>query len=479
MCWSGIKLSEPSVRFLFAVQQLVLNLIGEMAKMKNLWKKESKNSESIYVDIFGRDQSDAAAAAISTLNLNCEITIVSKNDGFSIELRREGNELVRSRDFDAALLKYNEAIRLAVANTENLGMCYANRSICFMHFGKYSLCLHDIDLAKQNGYPIGLFPKLAERKSECLKMMEESKNPEPLPMKPELSFPPSSKNIGFVNAIETKTYGPGFKLTFANKNLKIGKTVGIEEPYQMISQHPFDHHHCANCFKADANLIPCPNCVTSMFCSDECIAVGRESFHDIECGIIHRLTNIAYGEITRSVFRTIVVALKIFGTIDKLMSAIESFRTKNQIDDMNVEKRNYFKFFGSHRIDRDFLRVSGEFNGHLKREETLHTILIENATLKPMLNTVQQQRFLGHLIIHHFRVTEQNWFFANNYAPDTYKKEMEIALEKRYASGIALDGWMMRPSCVPNIARIFVGRKIVYKVLRPIRSGEELFITYT
>lgn len=46
------------------------------------------------------------------------------------------------------------------------------------------------------------------------------------------------------------------------------------------------------------------------------------------------------------------------------------------------------------------------------------------------------------------------------------------------ATCVPLFGSLINHSCDPNIHIVFVGNKIVYHVLKPIKEGEQLFITY-
>lgn len=127
-----------------------------------------------------------------------------------------------------------------------------------------------------------------------------------------------------------------------------------------------------------------------------------------------------------------------------------------------------------------------------------------------MFTSAKKQRFLEHLILHHIYVVNRNAFLACSLAEYTYKAELgpfntlistmyvsgqtknvevttglaietdkySASLGNFYGRGIALDSMHMNHSCVPNVARIFVDNKIIYRVIRPIKVGEELFVSY-
>lgn len=445
-----------------------------------LWTKQVEDKDTVYVDILRNNKFDMrkCQAKVDLEFTQCDrFDGQSKDDAISTKVRKEGNELYkRNTDLNAAILKYNKAILLAVADSENLGICYANRAACFINLKKYSLCLRDIQLAIRNGYPTRMFAKLDQRKKTCLELMQNGEK-EPLRVEAKLSFPPDEKNPVFVSGIEVRHSQNAEKRTHTDINLEIGSTIIIEEPYELVSAYPFDYHQCSNCFKADASLIPCAKCSVAMFCSQKCYDAGHNKFHHIECGINYRF--LKFEIIRRSVLRTIVVAIQTFGTMEALMDAVELFNNEKKIDESDDAKKKYFQFFGSRR-ETEKLSHQQEFDLRVFAL-SMHTVLTCDSILKYMFSSLKNSRFLAHLILHHFYVVNRNAFCASSFAEHTYKAELGVfhpRLGKVYANGIALDGIHMRHSCVPNVARVFVDNKIIYKVIRPVKRGEELFISY-
>lgn len=446
-----------------------------------LWKKRHQGNEMIFVDLLEDRKFDMKKCVNEMFCEFLESTQLKRNtspksDEGSLVYRMHGNDLLAlMEEPEEAILEYNKAICEAVFGAENLGMCYANRALCFMHLKRYSLCLGDIDLAKRNGYPVRLWPKLDGRKTKCLKLMEENKGPQRI--EASLSFPSDDQFPCFANSIEMKNAKNGGKKIVAKRDLEIGQTVIIEQPYELVPETPFNYRHCSNCFKADANLIPCRKCNRVMFCSQECHDAGHERFHNVECSIGYRFVN--WETIRRLVFRTIIVAIQTFGTITALMNAVELFNKEKKFDGTDAAKRNYFKFFG---FRQDFEQIP--FNTEHKFRAyvlIMRTIITEQSILKPMFRTANERNFLGHLILHHIYVINKNAFYANSLVEWTYKAELGIfnsTLGAIYGRGMVLDSKQMNHSCVPNVARIFVDNKIIYKVIRPIQRDQELFVCY-
>lgn len=180
-----------------------------------LWKKQKKGGEMIYVDILEDKRFDMKICWTEMYSEYEESETMikwTKIDSISTKYRMEGNDLlVRMKEPNQAIRKYNKAICAAVSDTENLGMCYANRAACFMHLKRYSLCLDDIELAKKNGYPTRLWTKLDERKARCLELMEKCGNKEPQCVEANLSFPPNEQFPCFANEIDVEDAKRGNK----------------------------------------------------------------------------------------------------------------------------------------------------------------------------------------------------------------------------------------------------------------------------
>lgn len=261
------------------------------------------------------------------------------------------------------------------------------------------------------------------------------------------------------------------------RNLEIGQTILIAKPYEIVSEISLNYAACSNCFKSDANLLPCRKCARVMFCSQECYDAAHEKSHNIECAIGHRFVN--WEAIRRLVFRTIIVAIQTFGTIQALMDAIDLFNKDKKIHESNSAKRKYFEFFG---LRQDFEQIPFEaafkFRAYIL---IINSVIRNESSLGPLFKTANEKLFLNHLILHHIHVVNKNSFYANSLAQYTYKAKLGIFNSTAgtiYARGIALDDKQMNHSCQPNVARIFVENKIIYKVIRPIKSGQELFVCY-
>ncbi|XP_066119160.1 SET and MYND domain-containing protein 4 isoform X3 [Saccopteryx bilineata] len=83
-------------------------------------------------------------------------------------LQEEGNKKFQEKDYMGATLLYSKGISHSRPNSEDISLCYANRSAALFHLGQYETCLKDILRAQMHGYPERLQPKMMLRKAECL-----------------------------------------------------------------------------------------------------------------------------------------------------------------------------------------------------------------------------------------------------------------------------------------------------------------------
>ena len=97
----------------------------------------------------------------------------SKNTQTSAQFRDRGNDSFKKNSIEDALLNYNLAIMFAPANSEELGLAYANRAAVLMKLEDFQGSLADVDLAVRNNYPSGSIQKLKERRSKCERMLKK------------------------------------------------------------------------------------------------------------------------------------------------------------------------------------------------------------------------------------------------------------------------------------------------------------------
>ncbi|XP_016066616.1 PREDICTED: SET and MYND domain-containing protein 4 isoform X2 [Miniopterus natalensis] len=93
---------------------------------------------------------------------------VGKDPNIPIFYREEGNKKFQEKDYMGATVLYSKGVSHSRPNTEDISLCYANRSAALFRLGQYEACLKDITRAQMHGYPERLQPKMMLRKAQCL-----------------------------------------------------------------------------------------------------------------------------------------------------------------------------------------------------------------------------------------------------------------------------------------------------------------------
>lgn len=450
-----------------------------------LWRKELQDGRHLYVDIYVGFEYDSFALfnKLNTEFIADRRTSLCMKDsrfttaGFSVidEMRKHDTH------WDAVICQANKSLCLAETGCKTIGMAYGCRAMLFFKMKEYSLCLNDIALAHSHGYPAPLWSNLQKIRDDCVRLLDINGRDEPPSNDgPQLSFPANATIPCFAEGLEVKQSEEFGKHVITNRDLEIGQTVIIEEAYCIASENNEKYSHCANCFSFKANLIPCRNCSAVMFCSQNCYDVGHERFHDMECrkpGVYTQLE----GQ-HRLVMRTVIKAIKSFSTVEELMDAIDRFNQNPHSEPNNADPsiRAYMQFFGLTKgIEQTPIIQNITFIDYAK---TIHSKLAMNPASRSLFRSLETSRFFAHLILHHIYVISINGVGSLSLLHGAYKNELgtdEYSLSGIvYARGIYLNSSKLNHSCQPNIARIFMGNKLIGKVIRPIKQGEQLFVTY-
>lgn len=200
-----------------------------------------------------------------------------KSNKRSETLRHEGNNFYGQRLFFAALLKYNESLCFAEAESENVGHAYANRSAVYFEMRLYDRCLRDIAAAKRHGYPEERFEVLVKRAAKCADLSKSHKDNSPDPWRVfKLSYPANKKLPFVVECLEMATNNKYGRHVITNRPLKVGDIISIETPFccTLVSESQFYdipesniYQRCSNCLTENAlQLTPCPLCSKGRWC---------------------------------------------------------------------------------------------------------------------------------------------------------------------------------------------------------------------
>jgi hypothetical protein len=200
---------------------------------------------------------------------------------------------------------------------------------------------------------------------------------------------------------------------------------------------------------------------------------ARKKFHDVECGIpaesfqSTRLFKHLDGK-TADVLtplRLIVEPLRMAGSVEKLRELMANPNPDGNIFDFDLNheedeamEMKQFKIFWTIKgfLKKNHLRDAFslvDFNDHI------------NPIVRKLFPTEDDYKFLYDFTIRFDSIRSYNMY--------------PLGVFKMKAGGIPLFGTFFNHSCDPNVARVPIfDNKTAFVVMKPIKKGEQLFISY-
>lgn len=186
----------------------------------------------------------------------------AKNNELSEVFRNEGNKFYKSGQFFEAMKGYNRSLCYAKVDSEHMALAYGNRSAVYLETGEYERCLENIQMARNAGFPEAKLERLAERETQCKKLMETRQPDTDDPWTFfKLSYPPNEKLPFIANCLELNENLTHGRHIIASHDLKPGDIIALEEtPFQALNREGA-YIRCANCLKSNKmNLISSEDC---------------------------------------------------------------------------------------------------------------------------------------------------------------------------------------------------------------------------
>lgn len=238
--------------------------------------------------------------------------------------RKEGNSRFKARDYTAAVLHYSQGVCHASLSSEQLSLCYANRSAALFHLHRYRECLEDIDRALNHGYPSHLKHKLQDRRAQCLnhfpngteglntakqeaghqaEVCSRTNSTKPNPKSPNSQQQNGSAPGSCLSAGLSVCFSPekGRHL-LATTGIAAGEVILEDRAYSCVlipgmgggrreeteeAGRVFgtEVRHCHQCLGETVSPVPCEGCSYARYCSEGCRRGAWEWHHRWECPI--------------------------------------------------------------------------------------------------------------------------------------------------------------------------------------------------
>lgn len=397
---------------------------------------------------------------------------VAKSDIKAEQLRKAGNRLYHARKYKAALGKYNEAMCCAESGSEHLAICYANRSAIYYEQEEYELALLNMALAKEHNYPAKILDKLDVREQSCRKKLEQgqSKN---IALCPRMGITVEvNPRVPFLaKGIAMRQYPWCNRGLEAERDFRTGDVILDEKAVLSIVDVPLKYYNCSHCSAENQHsLIPCPDCVFAMYCSEECLERDKRLVHRFECGLATKLRNVSMYTSNMGP-KLFLYGLTLFNDdLDQMMEYCEQSVNAGG-DPFTLDYRKYDPLAEFKELHKTVLNTNTEIEGSLKACAALsYAVLIKNPAINSSLTTKSHHRFLLNSLLHYTRVA--CFLMWNSHV------NLSTTSTGHVLSGLTSVGSLINHSCDPNVAAIYMGGRLKFILLRPIRAGEQILTAY-
>jgi SET and MYND domain-containing protein 4 len=299
----------------------------------------------------------------------------------------------------------------------------------------------------------------------------------------QLSYPPNEKVPYIANCLHLQS-DPNFgRFIVAAHDLKPGDVIAIEEPFFRIVDFAAGHVRCSNCLRSNnLDLVPSNLCASSkqsenvwrkssqlllplpgMFCSQHCFDEAKRTFHEAEV----KLRCIDFTQ------KILLEALSICeGSFDKLQAFI---------DDPKLGSKTVFDYdWHDASSAKSRLRGLTVFNSLQLGPLNEELAYIETHPVLELFDDEREKRVAKAFMSRIGRILTVNCYSLDWRTPKRADDEhaLERASTMKVGSALLIFGSLFNHSCAPNIDRMVVDNRFVFIVRRPIRQGEQLFISY-
>ncbi|CAL1682443.1 unnamed protein product [Lasius platythorax] len=356
------------------------------------------------------------------------------------------------------------------------------------------------------------------------------------PLNSAVNSVPRSWSSGALEIRETALEG---KHAVAATEIHPGDTLIVEPPLAGCLLPEFYGTHCQHCYARLKAPIGCPNCSCVAFCGRKCRDIAMTTYHKYECKILALLIGSGMSVLSMVAFRMVTQeglrkCLKIYEKLEKsgdekaatpLTTSTTTTTTTTTMSDTHDAKSSANSRSARRRIRRRKLQESrrGESKIEMKRKEGEDTKESresddDNVDTAPYnlvthANKRTEKDFLERSLMAAFllRCLQRVGFFARPTSDDEVPGAEEIIVaalllrnlqllqfnaheffETRLSAGHRFRG--SRPvylgvaiyptvarfnhDCYPAVTRYFVGRHIVIRAVRGLRSGDVIAENY-
>ncbi|KAL9702831.1 hypothetical protein quinque_006349 [Culex quinquefasciatus] len=390
------------------------------------------------------------------------IAELGKNNERAERYRAAGNRAYSRRQYDTALGQYNRSLCYARADSELVGLAYGNRSAVYYAQDEYEFALYNIDLAKAHNYPERLMPKLLAREVNCKREigygLSHGTVPHPLA---DINVEVNPKIPFLAKGIAMRQSDGNEDTLVAEREFNTGDVILNEKIELCAVLFKKSNSYCAHCSSSfKQNLIPCPGCVTVMYCGEECRKEDFRTVHRFECSIATKLWSVTYTNVLMTA-KLFFYGLTAFNdNIDKMMEyCLPNAAVGSNPLDADLTNPNPLEMFKVlHQAKPESNSVSNQVT---KLYAAIYSVIfLKNPLVQSIIRTEAQRDFFLRCLVTHGLVT------------------MTMVATSKELGTLPVISNVFKHSCDPNVITIIHAGSFKMFVIRPIKTGDQIFTTY-
>lgn len=201
-----------------------------------------------------------------------------------------------------------------------------------------------------------------------------------------------------------------------------------------------------------------------MFCSQQCLEQGTANFHSTEISL-------------RCVDFTQRILLEALAICDGSFDKLSSLTT-----DPSTSASTVFDFdWGDSSSTKNQMHGLLAFNALQLGPVNEDLAFVENHPVLEIFKTQREKEIAKAFMTRIARILAVNCYSLDWWSPIRADEDLSGLLtsnKMKVGSAILIFGSLFNHSCAPNIDRMIVDNKFVFIVRRPIKAGEQCFISY-
>lgn len=379
------------------------------------------------------------------------ITVMQRSNEQGEKYREIGKDFLARGKFFDAFVSFNKSLCFAEENSEEISLTFAARSEAFFECELFEKCLKNLQAARRGFLSGELLEKLTSLEVECKKKLSESDNDsKDFDGFFDLSYPPNAKIPFIVDGLELRRSEKFGRYVITTRDLQPGDIIAVEQPHFAFLSPTAVFEKCFNCLRSNM-LDLYPGNSFAMFCSEKCRLETDIKFNGKAAVINSCLTG---SDITQKMIRIMSEALHAAGSFEELKTLVASSSDKN-----------IFDFDVSDVRDAQMKKIVLSCVNSLipKQDVGIADYLKDGLSLPEGDRKDFFVSFIAKIVLIYMR--------------------NGVKLPGR--EGASPDGGlllafvpMINHSCDPNLNANFMDNKCILTVMRPIASGEQLFVNY-